>query len=292
MTAAEVVAYAERAFSLHSEHGVCAGPKVMIEEFLSVIIDGCTPRDGLPEMLDDELRAAVEDIDSALDYAMLGLQAYAAVFSLWPMTMRTYEALHAIAQAWVQVEPSVAVQGVQQWLQPIIQRLRTSTHLATEAWRADREFVYGDMFAQCGAAVRGQAAPPALADLLAPRRVAADEAPVRALREALLRHFGPAADAAGRRFRAQWIDCLLQHFTRAQAVVRTACDVQRRTNRLLGRAQPAQRFVAADIDIYVQLVGMTDGRVPFLLSELRNVFGIAVDIDAQSLEIEELRVPA
>jgi hypothetical protein len=192
----------------------------------------------------------------------------------------------------VQVEPSAAVQGVQQWLQPIIQRLRTSTHLATEAWRADREFVYGDMFAQCGAAVRGQSAPPALAGLLAPRRVPAEEAAPRLLREALLRHFGPALNDAGRQCRAQWTDCLLRYFTQTQAVVRTACEVQDRTNRLLGRARPAQRFAAADIDIYVQLVGMTDGRVPFLLSELQNVFGIAVDIDAQALDIQELGVPA
>ena len=109
MTAPEVHAYAERAFSLHSEHGVCAGPKVMIDEFLSVIIDGRTPRDGLPAVLDAELQATLADIEPALDYALLGLQAYAAVFSLWPMTMRCYEQLHAVVQAWVRDEPTAPV---------------------------------------------------------------------------------------------------------------------------------------------------------------------------------------
>jgi hypothetical protein len=37
MSSAEVNACAERAFSLHCEHGVRAGPKVMIDEFLLVL---------------------------------------------------------------------------------------------------------------------------------------------------------------------------------------------------------------------------------------------------------------
>ena len=84
MTAAEVHAYAERAFSFISDHGVCAGPKAMVDEFLAVLVDGATPRDGLPAVLDPALEAATADIEPAIDYAMLGLQAYAAVFSLWP----------------------------------------------------------------------------------------------------------------------------------------------------------------------------------------------------------------
>jgi hypothetical protein len=285
MTGAEVYEYAERAFSLHSEHGVCAGPKVMIEEFLSVLVDGRAPRDGLPETLDSELQNAVADIEPALDYAMLGLKAYAAVFSLWPMTMRAYEQLHTITQAWAQAEPSAAVLAMQQWLQPIITRLRSATHLATEAWRADREFVYGDMYAQCERALSGTLPQTSLAEMLAPRTVTADEAPVRQLLEALRRHFGAGADAVQREHRALWLSCLMQYFVQAQAVVRVACEVQRHTNRLLGRDAPAQRFSVADIDIYVQLVGMTEGRVPFLLNELATVFGIRVDIDSDAVHI-------
>ena len=43
MTAAEVHAYAERAFSFISDHGVCAGPKAMVDEFLAVLVDGAVP---------------------------------------------------------------------------------------------------------------------------------------------------------------------------------------------------------------------------------------------------------
>ena len=40
VSAAEVLAYADRNYSFHSDHGVCAGPRFMIEDFLGVILDG------------------------------------------------------------------------------------------------------------------------------------------------------------------------------------------------------------------------------------------------------------
>jgi len=302
MSSAEVHAYAERAYSLHSEHGVCAGPQVMIDEFLSVLVDGRLPRDGLPDALDAELQAVVADIDTALDYALLGLKAYATVFSLWPMTMRTYEELGAIAQQWAAAEPTAAVLDTQRWLQPVLQRLRTATHLATEAWRADREVVYGDMYARSEQAVTGRLPAIPLAAVLAPRLPSAQE--TEALQAALERRYGASDDALpssmpflmpaslAHALRARWRDCLLRYFMQAQAVVREAVQVQRRINSLLGRDAPRRSFEAADIDLYVQLVGDTAGRVPFLLDELQRVFGIRVAIDAQGVDIQDMRAPA
>jgi hypothetical protein len=286
MTGAEVVAYAERAFSLHSEHGVCAGPRVMIEEFLSVLVDGRAPRDGLPAELELALQAAVADIEPAIDYAMLGLQAYAAIFSLWPMTMRTYEQPHGIAQAWAQVEPTPAVQGLLTWLDPIVTRLRTATHLATEAWRADREFVYADMYAQSERARTGALPTVGLAARQAPRAVAGDDAALQQLHASVAAHFGPGAGATEQHFRAEWLTALMQYFLQAQAVVRTAGAVQQQINAALGRDTPAHKFSVADIDIYVQLVGMTEGRVPFLLGELEQQFGLEVGIDADAIALQ------
>jgi hypothetical protein len=287
MTGAEVHAYAERAFSLHSEHGVCAGPKAMIDEFLAVLIDGRPPRDGLPDSLEPALQEAVADIAPAMDYAMLDLKAYAAVFSLWPMTMRAYEQLNGIAQAWLADEPSPAVQGLADWLQPIITRLRSATHLATEAWRADRERVYGDMYAQCEQTLSGHLPERPLAELLAPRALAVDGAPLRTLRQALVRQVGEAGNATQQAHRDDWLSALLRTIAQAQAVVRVAEGVQGRTNRLLGRDAPQQPFTVGDIDLYVQLVGMTDGRVPFLLDELERMLGLHITVDAQAVAITE-----
>ena len=293
MSAAEVHEYAERSFSLHSEHGVCAGPKAMIEEFLAVIIDGEAPRDGLPEAFDPGLRAAFDDIEPALDYALLGLQAYAAVFSLWPVSMRTYERLHAIAVEWAAAQPSGAAPALVQWLDPLVERLRGTTHLATEAWRADREVVYGDMYAQTGLALDGRWPARTLAESLAEWEAPGDAKAERALRAALRRRVGGevGSDAAVR-CRTAWIACLMQYFRQARAVVRTAVAVQARTNRLLGREAPTQPFRAGDIDLYVQLVGQTEGRVPFLLDELDRIFAMHIDIDADGIAIHDTTVPA
>ncbi len=292
MTSAEVHDYAERAFSLHSEHGVCAGPKVMIDEFLSVIVDGRMPRDGLPETLEPELQRAVADIEPAIAYAMLGLQAYAAVFSYWPMAMRSYEQLHTLAQAWLQDEPSAPVQALAAWLQPVITRLRTATHLATEAWRADRERVYGDMDAQAERTLSGVLPGRTLAERLAPRAVAADAPAVQALRAAIERRFGIASGPAQQRHRDDWLIALMHHFLHAQAVVRVAGEAQAEINRLLGRTPPPQPFRVADIDIYVQLVGLLEGRVPFLPDELARVHGLQVDIDCSAVSITDTGLPA
>jgi hypothetical protein len=123
MASAEIYAYAERNYSFHSDHGVCAGPRVMIEEFLSVLVDGKLPRGGLPAELDPQVRAALCDLDPVIDYALLGLQAYAAVFSVWPAMARAYQTLESIAAAWAPAGPPMRRTGV-------------STSAATAATRA------------------------------------------------------------------------------------------------------------------------------------------------------------
>jgi hypothetical protein len=178
------------------------------------------------------------------------------------------------------------------WLQDVVGRLRASTHLATEAWRADRDVVYGDMYAESERVLTGQVPNKPLATLLAPRVVERDESAAQTLRAAVERHFGPGSDDAQRHWRAEWIACLLHYFTQAQAAVRTACDVQRETNHLLGRAQPERPFQVADIDIYMQLEGRTEGRVPFLLDELRSRFGLEVAIDRDCLALQDTKVAA
>lgn len=286
MTAAEVHAYAERAFSLHGDHGVCAGPKAMIDEFLAVLVDGALPRDGLPDPLDAELEAATADIGPAIDYAMLGLQAYAAIFSHWPLAMRTYERLHATALEWQRCEPTAAVRGALRWLEPIVATLRAGTHLATEAWRADREAVYADMHAETQRCRTGRPPEHTLAECVAMHSEPAGAAFETALQRAVDGHFGPAATWAQQRCRDAWQGHLAHYFRQAQALVRVACDAQRDTNALLGRATPRRPFAVADIDLYVQLAEETAGRVPFLLDELARVFALQAQIDAEGLVIE------
>lgn len=287
MTAAEVHAYAERAFSFISDHGVCAGPKAMVDEFLAVLVDGATPRDGLPAVLDPALEAATADIEPAIDYAMLGLQAYAAVFSLWPATMRCYEHLAAQADAWAADAPTPAVLAWQAWLAPIVAQLRSSTHLATEQWRTDRELVYGDMHAQCHRVRTGQWPARTLAACLAPQPVPAGV--LQAMQAAVARRFGAAQAGAPAQVHQQaLVGTLADYLARAQAVVAQGCAVQQQINQLLGRTPPVQPFQAADIDLYLHLAGETAGRVPFLLDELPQQLGLRADIGAAQLQLHTI----
>jgi hypothetical protein len=100
MSAAEIHAYAERNYSFHSEHGVCAGPQAMVDEFLSVLVDGRAPRDGVSMPVAPQIADAMQAVDAAIDYGLRGLQAYAVVFSLWPRMARSYEALAGIVDSW------------------------------------------------------------------------------------------------------------------------------------------------------------------------------------------------
>lgn len=290
MSSAEIHAYAERNFAFHSDHGVCAGPAAMIDEFLAVLVDGRLPRDGLPAALDAGLQDALADLEPAMDYALLGLQAYAAVFSLWPLMTRAYESLATLAGNWAELEPAPAVQALRQWLDGHVEQLRTSTHLATEAWRADRESVYADMYAHCSFGLAASAPAHALPELLAPGAVPARA--VLALQALMDRHCGPAASSASREAGAAWQAALLRFFAQQQSVIRLACAVQRSINRLLGRTAPAQPFSAADIDLHIQLTGQQHRRLPYLIDELAEHLGLQAEISADSLRILDTRAPA
>ncbi|MDH3601103.1 MAG: hypothetical protein OEU26_15900, partial [Candidatus Tectomicrobia bacterium] len=169
ITSAEIYAYAERNYGFHSSHGVCAAPKVMIEEFLNVLVDGWRVESGESVALDTSVQAALDDLNSAFDYALYGLQAYAVVFSLWPAMSRAYEQLLAIVEAW-SGDHSETLLKFRQRLRSHVQYLQTSTLLRTEEWRVSRDQVYADMYAQCASGLGSAPSGATLAGRLAPVR--------------------------------------------------------------------------------------------------------------------------
>ncbi len=283
MTSAEIYAYAERNYSFHSEHGVCAGPQVMIEEFLAVLVDGRMPREGLPATLDPDMRAALAQIEPAIDYALLGLQAYAAVFSLWPLMTRTYETLSVIANAW-EIDDPRRVTAFRDRIGPHVGRLKTSAYLATESWRVDREQVYADMYAQCAFGLTGTLPSRPLDALLAFAPTPSSVAAEHALRAVLVRHFQDDGRGAASRL-DDVLACLMQFFMRQQSVMRVACDVQRHINGLLGRTPPSRAFTAADMDLHIRLQSQRERLLPYLPDEFEDLFGIRIVLDRDGMQI-------
>ena len=289
MSSAEVFAYAERNYSFHSEHGVCAGPKVMVEEFLGVVIDGQAPRSAYVGAFDPAIQAALDDLEPAFDYAMYGLQVHAALFSVWPIMTRAYEELFGIVDAWA-AKGSPRVVAYKDQLAAQIEYIRTKTHHAKEEWRAHRERAYGDMYAQCetGLSTGGQKAccsTQTLAELIAPRRLTKHEGVKQQLVEAIGRGFECDAGCNVAEIN-QMADCLLYFFLANQAILKVACDTQQYLNRLLGRSAPTRSFTAADIDIHNLLQQFEERNLPYLLDEIQDLLCIDLSIDKDGIEIK------
>jgi hypothetical protein len=110
LTAAGVLAYAERHGLLLGETGVCAGPPPMIEAFLACAVDGARADAG---ELSAEVCDALADLPAAIDYALYGMQVWSISRSLWLAMSRAYQALieifeaTALDAAWLRADQAV-----------------------------------------------------------------------------------------------------------------------------------------------------------------------------------------
>ena len=286
MSSAEVLAYAERNYSFYSDHGVCAGPQAMIEEFLAVLIDGKTPRDGLPVVIDDAIEDALQAVEPALDYGLMGLRAYGVVFSLWPAMTRAYQTLADGVQGLADSShEGSAAHALSLRLQGHLRQLREATYLGQESWRHDREQVYADMVAQCERGLNIPS-PEALQDRLAPVGEVGDDTAQSALLQALLHHLEPAGHKEQPPEALLALSHTLMDYLRlTRAVLREATRVQAPINALLGRAAPGRELTATDLDLHNRLQGHTARRVPYLPDELQALLGVRIVVTASQLTV-------
>jgi hypothetical protein len=284
MTSTAIYEYAERNYSFHSEHGVCAGPQAMIMEFLGVLVDGNEPTDGAAVELHPEVEAALAVLEPAIDYGLMGLQAYAAVFSLWPRMTRAYDQLTRIAQH--AADRSAAASALRDRLDDHMRRIEEAGFLAKEKWRADRQDVYADMYAQCTFGLTGAFPARGLDELLAPAATPAATRARDALREAVERYFGADAHACAAEIDAL-LDAMVDFLTQTQAVLKLGCEVQASINALLGRKAASKPLAAADIDLHNKVQGRNDRRLPYLLDEIEAIFGVRVALHQDVLEISD-----
>lgn len=280
MTSEEILDYAERNYSFHSETGVCAGPKIMVREFLSVLVDGVLPKSAEGFIFDQAVVAALADLPSAFRYGLRGLRAHAAIFSIWPAMTRSYDVLARIADGGVEDGLS-GFAPFQARMQELSHHMRTATYLAEEDWRRDRESVYADMFEMSG---RGLGLPetetPFLARLSSRVDASVDGFAAR-LDMQLSARFD--IDVAHPRIVAL-SDALVDFCLAAQARIRLGCDEQASINDALGRSPATRAFSAADMDVFNLLQGRETRRLPFLLDEAPRLFGIRLYINSDAID--------
>lgn len=281
VVASDILDYADRNYSFHSDHGVCAGPRFMIEDFLGVILDGAEPRSGWDAELDPELEAAATLIEPAMDYAMHGLRAFGAVFSLWPAMTRTYERLHQLLAMGGQIGD--AAQEIAVRFEGHFAALSHRSFLASGDWRAHRETVYDDMFAKCTAAVTPAAPAENLSAQIAAEVIALDEKSAQALHDALLARFGPEHADVAREFS----ELVREFIGKGQKIVALAEAIQQQTGALLSRKQPDQRLTLQNLNLHNVLMGEDVRTVPFLLDEIADLIGVTIHVDADTIEIRK-----
>jgi hypothetical protein len=284
VSSAEIYAYAERNHAFASPHGVCAGPKVMIEEFLSVLIDG-KHIDAVDDVVfDPQIKTALAELAQAFDYGLLGLQTHVAIFSLWPVMTRTYEKLANITRDW-SGEKTLELVLFREHLQDKLAVLKNQTYHATEEWRVNRERVYSEIFEHCATGL-GQFTQPGLRELISVPQ-GAEHFIVKTKLRALLRQRLCADPLECVAEIEAVLDCLMDFFVKAQSILVVACGVQSRINALLGRAQPAREFSAADIDIHVVLQGNEARRLPYLTNELESLLGFGVSVTRDAIVVSQ-----
>ena len=263
-----VYAYAERNTAFLSDHGVCAGPKMMIEEFLRVLFEGGVV-DGAPDGAPDvavtgQVAHALDELDAVFDYGLLGLQAYASAFALWPHMARAYESLAAAFDA--AVEPPPAIARLQAPVRRAVAYLQSATRLRNEGRRQVLEAAYEDMFVECGRGLGSAGEAGTLAERLTARV--------------------PGIDLGGL-LPPPWKAIVEAYLANEQRVVRGAEAVQQRINTLLGRAAPARALEARDLALHYRLVAFhyraeelhdTGGRLPYLGDDLEQALGISLRV--------------
>lgn len=282
MTSAETYAYAERNYVFFTDHGVCAGPKVMIEEFLNVLVDGQHTKESAAVEFEPPVQAALEHLDAALEYGLWALQAHAIAFSLWPVMGRSYERLWTTLATW-SANTSDTLTAWRERFRNAVEFLHTRSLLANEEWRVDRERAYADMYMQCA---RGLGVEDALlAQRIAPVAQAQHAEVAQQLRRLLRQRCAIAAGTDSPEIENLVAD-LMDYLQREQAVVRAASEVQQHINRLLGRTPPTRPLTAADLDIYNQMLGNV-ARLPYLVDELSAALDLRIVVTQDAIEIFE-----
>ena len=285
MTGPEVFAYAERNHALHTEHGVCAGPQFMIEEFLAVILNGEEPKSGMPKAIDADVQDAIDHIEPAMDYAMLGLQAFATMFSTWPAMTATYSDLHAILQNWTG-STSPSLDRLRARFNEHNEHVVNDTFLVSEEWRDNRMTAYSDMYAKCGYGRTGSHPRLPFIDLLNDLSPINDNDPSTASLRAKFNEYLSDLDNSDDLAERLAARCS-RFFHRQRAILRLAEEIQSNTNTLLSRSTPKNQFTARNAMLYNIMQGHDELAVPYMINEIGSLLKIHIDINPQSIDIRD-----
>lgn len=288
MTGFEAHQYAERNHSFHTGQGVCAGPPSMVDDFLAVILDRADPKGGWPDEIDPDVQAALEEVDPAMDYGLLGLQAFGSVFSLFPTSTAGHAQLREIVAGWTKSD-SPTLARLRERCEKIHEVTQDVGWLKSDAFRKSRLAAYDEMYQKCGFGLTGQFPEPSLKEQYENLPPLPEETMAQ-LRSVFARYLQDLPDGDEMYDRlTQWLGRFISF---VQVALKVSLDVQDRINTLLGREKPKETFYGRDLSTYVGLDKTVDSKaekreVPFLIDDIAKVLGVTIDVTVDGVSITE-----
>jgi hypothetical protein len=285
LTATELYTHAEQTGVFIGETGVCAGPKPLIDEFLTTVIDG-VPAEGIAGLeLPAEISAALAELPAAVDYGLYAMQSWGVSLSVFLGMSRAYEAILAVLEA--------TVPAGDDRFAALRRRMRAEWHHLAQMQITidhDRDVhfkAYQDAYERSWQATRTRVGQPELAREVAPgperpmHAAAADQ-----LRGILRARFAPAELGAAEIDRI--VGAVIYYLREEQAVLASTTRFQDTINALLDRPRPTRPLSVRDFHANY-IIGAGPGAFPYLLDVLDGELGIHVDCTADTLAISDRR---
>ena len=284
VTAAEIYDFAETHSLLMTDHGVCAGPRTLIEEFLAIVCDGLRVEGADAVVLPPGVQALLAELPAAIDYGLYALQVWCVVRSTWLAMGRACTALRAMLDTAGDAEVCVRLRERLDADQEILVRAQVgSDH--------DREIqhrVHVDGYEQAWRGLRAPIGAATLDERIAPRSEApADRTAAQQLRELLAqRLFGSALDAAAI---DRIVAALTTYLREEQAILAAATELEDAINQLLDRPRPTRPLTARDCRVAYRLRDDHLSGFPYLFDALDDLLDIGVECTKDTIDIVDRR---
>lgn len=291
-TATELYEFAERNGLFLTAHGVCAGPRPLIDEFLTAAFDGTPVQGGERLELPSEVQALLSQLPVVVDYALLGLQSWAVSRSIWLAMSRAYRKLRDVLEASVGDPTGDPTIGGR-----LRDRLRDDWRKLNQGRIADQYEhdvhvdVYTDTYEQSWRGLRAPLGAATLAERVGPR----PETPAHAslalrLRDLLGARFGTEPGDLGTGLAVEQIVATLVLYLREeQAILASTEEIQAAINAMLDRSPPSRPLTARDLRMNFAMYGGSIAQFPYLLDTLEDELGIRVECTAVAIEVTDLR---
>ncbi len=287
-TAAELYNFAERNGLFLAGHGVCAGPKAMIDEFLAIAVDGAgQDRADFPKIaeLPVEIRDLMAELPAAIDYSLYGLQIWGLTRATWLAMSRAYKRMREI------LDLVGATAGTTGPYQAVRERLEVEwafmdfLRIAVVYEHDVHATVYRDGYEQSWKCLAKPIGPDTYDQAVAAvPETAAHQAGFRRLRDLITAAL--PAEPGSPSVASAFAEVLTLYIRQEQAVLQIVTAIQQEINALLARPEPARPLTGRDFIIYHGMREDYPTTFTHILDALADVLGIRVELTATTFTVE------